>query len=170
MTSAAGGRTPECTPERIDALVDAVRAGMKRYLPFNRALAKVGISERTYYHWRKKWQGDEEPYATQVAKVEAVRGELEERLAHRLGRLAKRGTKNDSVRFAATKYMLERHYPERWGAAQRVELTGKNGEPIQTESVARVVILPPLDDEPNTGSNLAAEPGPTDHVPGEQRS
>jgi hypothetical protein len=165
-----GGRNPECTPERIDALVAAVREGMKRYLPFNHALEKAEISERTYYHWRKKWRAGEEPYATQVAKVEAVRGELERRLAHRIGRLAKSGTKEDSVRLAATKYMLERYYPETWGPAQKLELTGKDGDPIRTESVARVVVLPPLDEQPEAGSNLASEPGPADHVPGEQRT
>lgn len=46
---------------------------------------------------------------------------------------------------------------------QRIELSGKNGGPVQTAALVQVIELPPLEDETNA---LATESGTTDKVPG----
>lgn len=45
---------------------------------------------------------------------------------------------------------------------QRVELSGANGKPLQTETVSRIVYLPEL--EPDS---VGTQPGPTNALPGE---
>lgn len=46
---------------------------------------------------------------------------------------------------------------------QRIEVSGKNGGPVQTAALVQVIELPPLEDETNA---LATESGTTDKVPG----
>lgn len=50
--------------------------------------------------------------------------------------------------------------------AERHEHSGPNGKPIETSTVARVVMLPPIESDDN-GSPVAPEPGPTNEVPRE---
>jgi hypothetical protein len=119
------------TPELTVRVCKALRMGMD----LERVLDVEGISRATFYQWRKLGRDGAEPYATFLAQTEdaflnvelALHGTV---LNEALGQ-KKKGTEEYSRKpnWKAAAWMI------RWrasgGGKQRVELTGKDGEPLQ---------------------------------------
>ena len=65
----------------------------------------------------------------------------------------------------ADQWLLQVMNPKRYRETTRQEITGADGGPVKTETVAKVVLFPEL--EPVEAADpLAAEPGSTDAIPG----
>lgn len=121
---AKAGRPSSMTPEVVDKLLQALRAGNFR----NVAAEWAGIEDRTLRNWMAKGQAEKKGRhrdffrrvmeAEQAAEIRAV------------GLLMK-AAENDAKHAA---WWLERKFPERWGRKDRHEVTGANGGPMQTES------------------------------------
>jgi transposase-like protein len=131
----------KCTPEVTAKLVEAIRAGIEKALPLASACRRAGINPDSFYEWRKRARAGEEPYATEVAKIEAVRAELEEELAGKLLGLARDGNKHQAVQLNATKHLLARLFPEDWEPARRVEVSGPEGGAINLNLEADARLL-----------------------------
>lgn len=123
------------TTEIAEKLCKALEAG----LPLRPACQAAGISRDAYYGWRERAAKGEEPYATAVAAVDKARGVLQATLVGRVLALARSGTKNDTTKLNATKWALEKLFPEDFG--NRVEVTGAEGAPLQ--SGPAVIVLGP---------------------------
>jgi hypothetical protein len=139
------------------ALTEKVCALIREGAYVSSAAVLAGISRATHYRWMKlgaKGRPGFTEYAGAVERASAIR---ETRL---LATIANGGDKGK-----AAQWLAEKMYPDRYGSRARIEHSGPDGSPIQTETVARVVVLPPLEDEPD-GSSVAPEPGPANALPG----
>lgn len=143
------GRPSVWTPELVARFVDVIRDAIARGMPFEasirRACRKAGVTRQAYDAARRRAESGEEPYASAVAVIEDARDELHLTLCARVLALAESGDKTDGVRLAATRFATERLFPEH-APSKRVELSGPEGGPIET--VARVVVMPPFEDDP----------------------
>jgi hypothetical protein len=110
--------------------------------PINRAVAAVGIAERTFYHWMTRGLNERERLATVsnakpnstegvylqfLQSVERARGEA---ITKKIAVIAKAGNEGD---WRAAAWWLERQSPEEFGKTDRVEHTGNNGEAIKVQ-------------------------------------
>jgi hypothetical protein len=112
------------TPELQEKLTASIRAGNFRYV----ACLWVGLGERTFDTWMKR--GKERPRTVHGVFRRAVL-EAEKAAEMRCVALIMKAASGDAKH---AEWWLERKYPQRWGRTQRHEITGKNGNPIQTES------------------------------------
>lgn len=148
-------RILKLTPALIEKIVGYLRAGA--YV--ETAAAAAGISKQTLYTWLRRAvdENEEDPiFAKFAAAVEEAQALAEVRDIALIGKAAE-------TQWQAAAWRLERKSPERWGRKDRVELSGKNGGPVQTAALVQVIELPPLEDETNA---LATESGTTDKFPG----
>lgn len=127
------GRKTKRTPERVQQLIEALRAG--NYI--ESACVYAGISPATYYNWMAE---AEQPDASDesIEFFEAVtraRAEAEIRNVSLIQKAA-----SDPKLWNAAAWWLERSHPTRWGRQQRVELTGSNGGPVQVEDPRAIVL------------------------------
>ncbi len=117
--------TPECTTRVCKSL----RMG----IALERALEVEGISRATFYEWRRLGREGREPYATFLQQTEdaflnvelALNGTI---LEEALGKKKPSGEVIKKPNWKAAAWMI------RWrqqGGRQQVELTGKDGEPLQ---------------------------------------
>lgn len=107
------------TPERVKRFLDAVRLGSTYRL----AAAYAGISHETYANWL-----DSKPeFFAAVKEAEGVAV---------VGWLAKIEKAANDGNWQAAAWKLERRLPEDFGRKDRqsVELTGKDGGPIELDS------------------------------------
>jgi hypothetical protein len=123
------------TKTRRQAVLDAVRAGADR----RGAAGAAGVNPRTLQRWM-----EEDP--TLAAEMEAAEGRLiaelvsvvvnasTGRVADHRKALGKLGTRMGTGDPDMALRLLSTRYPEVWGR-RRVELTGADGGPIQTEQV-----------------------------------
>lgn len=120
--------------ERItQAFTDAVRDG----LPKRHAAVAAGISEHTYHDWRKRGETGEEPYASFMHRVYEAEKDRAQELLRNLRSIAtgQHETAKAGDEVKAATWLLERSFPRDFGAAQKVELTGAEGGPVQTQAV-----------------------------------
>jgi transposase-like protein len=126
-------RPTKCTEELVAEFVEIVCKAIAKGLPFEasirRACRKVGIDRQTYYNWRKRAEGAEEPFLGAIDRIDDAREELHLDLSGDLLTLADSGEKSDAVKLAAIKYALDRMFPEDT-PSKRVELSGRDGGPI----------------------------------------
>ncbi len=80
----------------------------------------VGISQRTYYNWKKKGEEGEEPYATFLQKVDEAEAEGEMAMMEIIHDNAISGN------WLSSAWVLERKYPNRFGKRERMELQTDN--------------------------------------------
>jgi hypothetical protein len=132
MGSNAGRRTKR-TPERVQALVEALRAG--NYIEASCSYA--GISVATYYNWVNDAEKDDAtPEAIEFLEaVSKARADAEVRNVSFIQRAA-----SDPRHWSAAAWWLERSHPTRWGRQQRLEVTGADGGPIQIEDPRAAVL------------------------------
>jgi transposase len=121
------------TPKVRDAICEAVRAG--NYLKV--AASAGGVTEQTIHNWIARGRDEkarvEEGHTPR--KIEAVFLDFFEHLTR-----AEDQAEADAVRiwreqmpddWRAAKEYLARRFGERWGDKQRVEMTGKDGGPVE---------------------------------------
>lgn len=114
------GRRTKRSDEREAALMSSLRLGNTR----RAAAAFAGISHDTFYQWMK-----EQTFADAVSKAEA---DAEARFLAQVAKAAADGT------WTAAAWWLERRRPDDYGRKERVdstskvEITGKDGGPIET--------------------------------------
>lgn len=130
------GRSTLLTDDIQDAIVQAIRAGS--YL--DDAAAYAGISYRTIFRWIERGKhaeaeqeagnditDDEYRYCQFWQAVEKARADAVIRNIGIIQSAAQNGS------WQASAWYLERTNPKKWGRHDTVELTGKDGEPIQVE-------------------------------------
>lgn len=118
------GRPSVMTPEAVEKLLQALRAGNFR----NVAAEWAGISQRVFREWMAKGKdekaGSFRDFRRRVLEAEKA---AEIRAVGLLMKAAEHDAKHAS-------WWLERKFPERWGRKERHEVSGAKGGPIQTES------------------------------------
>ncbi len=149
------------TPEVERHIVKALRAGN-----FREVSARAGgVTSRSLRRWMLAGKADPESIFGKFRKavLEAEQAaELRE-----LRKVLSAGAKD----WRASAWYLERQFPERWArqAPQRLELTGKDGRPIETEMLhgltdeeraARIAAILGLDARAGRGDPLAEPAGP----------
>jgi hypothetical protein len=132
VSKAGRGRPTKLTPTVERAVCKAVRAG--NYIETAAALA--GINKDTLYDWLKRGAREatridagHEPDAGEAPYVQfsdAVKKALAESESADLRRIERAG----ADQWQAAAWRLERRFPDRWGR-QRVEVTGKDGGPLE---------------------------------------
>ena len=121
------GRRSKLTPELQDKICGLIRGG--NYL--HHAAAACGIGNSTLSEWIRKGEDGKKPYAAFAEAVAEARGASVAALVLTIKKAA-----TDDWR--AANWLLERGHVGDFGA-KRVEVTGKNGSPIQIENWAKLV-------------------------------
>jgi len=119
------GRPTKATPERIDTILEGIRAG----LTYEVAAKRAGINRSTLAEWRKKGEsGDDEYFAAFYDGIKKAEAEAEFELLNQI-----KCAGYSPERWQALAWILERRYPDRYGRIDRLkaELTGRDGDPIQ---------------------------------------
>jgi hypothetical protein len=147
------GRPSKLTPETHKIIVEAVRAG----LYYEDAANVAGICYDTLNNWRLRGEAEaerrqgrvkegtrqwekEEPYFQFFEALKRAEGSAI------MGWMQKIETAANEGAWQAAAWKAERRYPERYGR-HRVEHTGKDGDPIRSESTAKVEYTNLSDDE-----------------------
>ena len=135
---AIGRPSPILDEETEKALLDYIRIGT----PVRKAIAAVGIAERTFYNWMTRGLTERERLATVpnakpnqtegiflqfLQQVERARGEA---ITKKVAVIAKAGNEGD---WRAAAWWLERQTPEEFGKTDKIEMTGNNGDPIKVQ-------------------------------------
>jgi transposase-like protein len=131
------GRKPYPREVR-DRLLDNLREGMSIVA----ACTQAGISENTYYRWLDECQDGE-----WTEEVDAAKDFAEAVALSKLKRLG-----DEKADWRAYAWILERRYPDRWGAKKELELNVGSTSDKGTEMVASMISqvqeqLSPRDDE-----------------------
>ena len=125
------------TPKVRDAICDAVRAG--NYLKV--AASAGGVSERAVFAWIERGRDEiarrdegHEPNKAHEAHVQFVQAltRAEDDAEADAVRIWREQMPDD---WRAAKEYLARRFGERWGDKQRVEMTGKDGGPVEQRVV-----------------------------------
>lgn len=135
---ATPGRKTKLTAEVQSKFLRAIRAGNW----IETCCDYVGINPDTYYEWMKRGEktGDGNAiYREFRAAVLEARASAE---IESVARIRVSGQKGD---WKADAWYLERSHPERWGK-QRVEVTGKDGEPLHPPTPAPLPADAPYED------------------------
>jgi hypothetical protein len=134
----AGRPSPLVEEEIEKALLDYIRIGT----PVRKAVAAVGIAEKTFYNWMTRGLTERERLATVpnakpnptegiflqfLQGVERARGEA---ITKKVAVIAKAGNDGD---WRAAAWWLERQNPEDFGKTDKIEMTGNNGDPIKVQ-------------------------------------
>ena len=121
-----------------DRLLDNLREGMS----IRAACTQSGIGERTYYRWLDECEDGE-----WTEEVNAAKDFAEAVALNKLKRLG-----DEKADWRAYAWILERRYPDRWGAKKELELnvgsTSDKGTEMVTSMITQVQEeLRPRDDE-----------------------
>lgn len=147
------GRPSKLTPEIQQELVKIIAAG--NYI--ETAAAYVGINKSTLYDWlkrgarekqrlennpRAKMRKSEAPFVEFSNAIEKALAQAEIRDVAIIGKAAEEN-------WQAAAWRLERKFPERWGRKdkQSIELTGKDGNPIEMVSIEKLDLSNLTDEE-----------------------
>lgn len=135
---APGRPSPIMDETTESALLDYIRIGT----PIRKAVAAVGIAEKTFYNWMTRGLNERERLATVpnaksnltegvylqfLQNVERARGEA---VTKKVAVIAKAGNEGD---WRAAAWWLERQSPEEFGKTDRIEMTGNNGDAIKVQ-------------------------------------
>jgi hypothetical protein len=115
------GRRSKYTPETVDKLTQAIRLGATYKL----ACDYAGIDVSTLHDW----VNTKPEFSTAIKDAEGKGA---------LGWLAKIEQAASDGNWQAAAWKLERRYPEMYGR-QRMEITGADNGPIQTEIILRQI-------------------------------
>lgn len=115
------GQGKQVTGEQIDKLLEALRHGMTR----RAASGAAGFSKTTFYRMLER---DDGTLVTQIEKAEA---EAEATYSIIVANAAA-----DPKNWTAAAWWLERRHPEDYGKRERVEMTGRDGGPIDTRELS----------------------------------
>lgn len=134
------GAKSKLTPELQARMVELLGMGTGRM----RASRAAGIHPATFFEWLKEGEaalsGPKREFSEAVRSAE---DDYHEELVRGLKKLALE-SESESIRLAAINRILERRYPEDWGARQEVRHQGPTGGAVQVEDVT--VRVDPLTD------------------------
>lgn len=122
------GRRLKLTAKVQDKIVTVIKAGNYCCV----AAAYAGVAASTFWSWMQK--GEEQPKSV-YGKFRAAVLEAESFAEVRANTIIQKAMEDNWV---AAMTFLERKFPDRWGRRQRVEMTGANGGPIQTEAAPAI--------------------------------
>lgn len=148
--------TEKYSKEIQDTIVDYIRAG--NYM--ETAAAAAGISKDTLYNWLRRgarYKAGEEDYniekyqkyAEFKDKVEQAQAEAEIRDVMIISKAAQES-------WQAAAWRLERKFPDKWGKKEKsnVELTGKDGGPVELEGGKEQAIIQQLVTDPDIAERV----------------
>jgi transposase len=115
------GRPTKLTPEVQEKIVSLVRAGNYPEV----AAQAAGISGKTYYEWMKRGESEAGIYREFRKAVKEAQAAAESHAVTVIRKAAIDGT------WQAAAWFLERSKAERWRRKENVELTGKDGGPVE---------------------------------------
>lgn len=135
------GRDTKLTPERQARIVELLKLGTGRV----RAARGAGIERTTLFRWLQEGESvSEGPKRDFFNAVQEAEDTYHEELVTEMRRIALQG-ESDSVRLQAINRILERRYPEDWGARQEVRHQGPTGGAVQVEDVTKRPVDPVAD-------------------------
>lgn len=134
-----GGRPTKLTPEVHATIIALIRNGAFRV----QACAEAGISTKTLRNWEKQALDDVEPYASFIEELEIAqhRSEAKLQVIHyglatgATQPLLKMGVDPEAVSLHALQFQLERGGTRPFADLKKMELTGKDGEPLRGSEV-----------------------------------
>jgi len=127
------GQPTKFRPETRKKILNAIRLG----LPIVKACNVSGIDYNTYRNWETRALERKEPeYIEFFQECERAKDEREAMHLNNIVQAARDGT------WQASAWFLERSLPQSYALKNRVELTGKDGEPIQTETNVNLIMNP----------------------------
>jgi hypothetical protein len=139
----AGGRTSYLTEQMSKEICDCIALGFTR----KGTCAAVGIDESTFYMWRDKGKAALEKAGAKGNVPEKKRRYAEFELAVVKAEVAFKklhlmNIKKHAIKsWQASAFLLERTFPEEYGRTKHdVEISGKDGGPIETEGKVMVYI------------------------------
>ncbi|MBL8684408.1 MAG: IS1 family transposase [Myxococcales bacterium] len=132
---------PRGRPTKIEfAMVEKVKLLVVEGLSFEAIAAELGVSRRTLFEWLERGEAVDAPegdelFVTFALAFRQAEAELERKT---LGKIAA----SKPVQWQRFAWLLERRFPTRYGAKQRIEHTGAEGAPIQIDDArARLMAL-----------------------------
>lgn len=93
--------------DKIKEQLKVVATNLKFGMSYNDAARAANVNPSTFYHWKKRAQDGEEPYATCWLEIDNALPKAEAYLA---GLMYKHAQKN----WQAALSILERRFPDRW--------------------------------------------------------
>ena len=124
------GQPTKFTPKTKEKILKAIRLG----LSITKACNVAGIEYNTYRNWETKALYDKEPdYVDFFQECERAKDEREAFHLNQIVQASRDGT------WQASAWFLERSLPNVYGRSNRVEVTGKDGGPVQSETKIEVI-------------------------------
>lgn len=115
------GRPTKLTPEVQEKIVSLVRAGNYPEV----AAQAAGVGRSTYYDWMRWADEKGKPYSDFSEAVKEAQAAAESHAVTIIRKAAMDGS------WQAAAWFLERSKAERWRRKENVELTGKDGGPVE---------------------------------------
>lgn len=142
-----------CTPEIIETVANIVREGATTAV----VAEACGISRRTYFNWMAWGEEGKEPYAEFYRQVKLAKAQARAATEIAIRRL------NPLVWLTRGPARFDE---DAWSDAQKVELTGANGGPIQllASTAAKVLSTTELE-QLETMHNKILNAVPSEHEP-----
>lgn len=112
--------------------VDRARAEVASGVSFEAVASRLGIGRSTLFEWIKRGEESDDPediYARFAAEVRAGESDFEASMVESV--TGESGKKGEWPRFS---WMLERRFPTRYGARQKIEHTGADGGAIKVDA------------------------------------
>lgn len=120
------GQPTKFTPKTKEKILKAIRLG----LSITKACNVAGIEYNTYRNWETKALYEKEPdYVDFFQECERAKDEREAFHLNQIVQASRDGT------WQASAWFLERSLPQVYGRQNKVELTGKDGGPIQSQNM-----------------------------------
>lgn len=108
-------------------LIEQIADGVRRCLPPTAAAAACGVPKSTFMSWLKTGRGEPSGiYRDLVDALDLATAKPHTKLVNVVYTSAMQGDTKDA------KWLLERMFPEQWGATKQIELTGSATQPIQS--------------------------------------
>lgn len=159
------GRPTKLTREMMERIVNAVKAG--NYV--ETAVAWSGVSKENFYKWLKRGATAKSGiYADFHDALERAWAEGEVRDVAAIGAAT-------ATSWQAAAWRLERKFQKRWGRAERMEVTGRDGGPLEQKhehvvtaesltlarAIAGALESLAVQDDPGAGGSVEPSAGPS---------
>jgi transposase-like protein len=118
-----GGRPSKFSVEKQETICKAIATGST----YAEAAAAAGIDYTTLLAWRRRGEKANSGKLFEFSK--AIKKAEDQSEAELLSRIVNAG--RDPKYWQANAWILERRMPDRWGRKDRMEMTGKDGTPIE---------------------------------------
>lgn len=124
------GRPTKLTKKTQEKIIEFLRNGA--YV--ETAALAAGVAKATFYNWLKEGNKEKEQkidgiYSRFLDAIDEASAKAEVADVLRITQAAQNGI------WQASAWRLERKFPEKWGKSDKLEMTGKNGGPIDVRTV-----------------------------------